>query len=523
MIEDNLIITNKNTSFSSCDDLDEINKINSCIRNVISTALSYKIRNKEEIQSSIIKYINESGISPINIKDQNGDTLSHIIVRENKFEAVELVIESYINLLGFSDEFFKWFFCENKNYQTVLEVCILFPNKDIIKYIYEIISKTTEKNFRLLENRKGIFHYAALNNQIYSILYFYEKLQRFYKNNLIIDIPTELGITPLHFACFKGNKQIVDILLDLGADINAIDNDGNSCLHFAVNSNNVLLIKKLLIRGADKNIKNKENQTALDLAQSKKLFNIVEVLRNKSFIEKKCNINIELTKLHSSNNNIILFILILFLAMLRFIYLAKLHKVYLNNIKYDVIPFIFGINISKDICKKIYNNLTEYRDCIINSTIIDQYVKTAPFVKGNLTSVNELFNDDIIGYRFIEIFFRISWFFIIIEVAILFIIIKFLWCSDQDVFLKKNKICKENSLVKLYEKNTNFCAICRIGRSDNNIVHCIVCNRCVKNFDHHCTILNICICKNNIKLFYWFLYLSLVYLIFNCLFLLYSK
>ena len=521
MKEENIVLINRNSSSSSNDD-DEMNKINSCIRNVVSLALSYKIRNKEEIQSSIIKCINESGISPINIKDQNGDTLSHIIIRENKFEAVELVIESYINLLGFSDDFFKWFFCENKNKQSVLEICVFYSNKDIIKYIYEIISKTTENNFRLLENRKGVFHYAALNNQIFAILYFYEKLQKFYKNNLIIDIPTELGITPLHFACFKGNKQIVNILLDLGANINAIDNDGNSCLHFAVNSNNVLLIKKLLIRGADKNIKNKDNQTALDLAQSKKYLDIVEILRNKNFIEKKCNINNEITGLHSSNNNIILFIIILFLAMIRFIYLSKLHFVYLHNIKYDVIPFIYGINISRYICRVIYNE-TAYENCIINSDTIEKFVNKTQYAKGFLNNINELFHNDVFGYNFIEIFFKISWFFILLEIAILFIIIKFLCCYDKNIFLEKNKIGKENSLVKLYEKNSNFCAICRIGINENNITHCIVCNRCVKDFDHHCTILNICICKNNIKMFCWFLYLSLIYLILNCLFLLYSK
>ena len=41
---------------------------------------------------------------------------------------------------------------------------IRFSNKDIINYLYEIFSKTTEANFRLKENRKGIFHYAAIYN-----------------------------------------------------------------------------------------------------------------------------------------------------------------------------------------------------------------------------------------------------------------------------------------------------------------------------------------------------------------------
>ena len=83
--------------------------------------------------------------------------------------------------------------------------------------MYSIISKTTENKFRITENRKGIFHYAAMFNQCYPIIYFHEKLQKFFKKITIIDIPSELGITPLHCACIKGSRNAVDLLLDLGA------------------------------------------------------------------------------------------------------------------------------------------------------------------------------------------------------------------------------------------------------------------------------------------------------------------
>ena len=260
-------------------------KVNLVINEVLKLAKSYELLNSDDIQKSIIKAINESEINPALLKDNNGETLTHLIIKEDKLDCLELIIESYITLLGFSDRFFEWFLSENNEGQTVLDICVKYNNKDIIKYIYEIVSKTTESNFRLKENRKGIFHYAAIYNKIYPILYFYEKLQRFFKNNLIIDIPTESGMTPLHYACQNGNKKIVDLLIDLGANINSIDRKGNSCLHYAVYSGNESLVKKLVMYGINKNIKNIEGDLALNIAEKKKYNDMIDILN-----EKKCPI-----------------------------------------------------------------------------------------------------------------------------------------------------------------------------------------------------------------------------------------
>ena len=55
----------------------------------------------------------------------------------------------------------------------------------------------------------------------------------------------------------------MDLLIDLGANINCEDNKKKTALHFAVNSGSLKCVKKLLIRGANKLIKNnliKENK-----------------------------------------------------------------------------------------------------------------------------------------------------------------------------------------------------------------------------------------------------------------------
>jgi len=76
------------------------------------------------------------------------------------------------------------------------------------------------------------------------------------------------GYHAIHFAAgSKDNAvELLTLLLDAGADINALNDNGQTALHIAVFWNNVDAVKLLLDRGADKTIKNKSGRTAADLA-----------------------------------------------------------------------------------------------------------------------------------------------------------------------------------------------------------------------------------------------------------------
>ena len=69
------------------------------------------------------------------------------------------------------------------------------------------------------------------------------------------------GSTPLHLAASSQTVEIVALLLDRGANINARDMDRETPLHLAVRHNTSDVVELLLYRGADINARNNEGKT----------------------------------------------------------------------------------------------------------------------------------------------------------------------------------------------------------------------------------------------------------------------
>ncbi len=75
-----------------------------------------------------------------------------------------------------------------------------------------------------------------------------------------------IGPTPLMCASSLGLANMVQLLIDSGADVGAIDVHGDTPMHYAASSNRPEMIKQLLRNGGDPAAKNLMEETPLDVA-----------------------------------------------------------------------------------------------------------------------------------------------------------------------------------------------------------------------------------------------------------------
>ena len=404
---------------------------------------------KENIKNMLINYKNDITL----LKDDKKNTLLHIFVEENDIDAINIILEVYLDMLKLYKNYFYFIFSKNFEDKNVFDIAVQKGNIQIIKLLYTQIEKGgnyNEKTIYMKYLRDNIFNIAARNNHIFPILFFYEKLSLFYDNRgffkekEILDIHeiNEDKFSPIHYACKNRNVKLMKILIDLGANINSQDGKGYTPLHHAVINNDERMVKHLLIRGANKFIKDHNNLTPYDLSFELEEQKLSSILYHKNFCQRYfCEE--ELGPISKKNNMLSLFI--------------------------GVISTI------------IIKLLTIFRFFILNNIFQDYSI---------LNSFNCL--DDNCGVDIGILFFTLG---IDLLLLIMFLIFR---CS-KEIFLEQKKMSNK-SLSVLYEENEKICIKCHIHINDN-IQHCLICDRCVENWDHHCYWLNTCINDKNYKKF----------------------
>lgn len=125
-----------------------------------------------------------------------------------------------------------------------------------------------------------------INALVYASTYNNEEMVKFLLEkgadaNTVCEIENEhidISPTPLMNAAYRGNTNIINMLLENGADINYTTDYGMTALMMAASFNQFEAAKTLLEHNANTSITNGYGETALDLAKSEDYKDIVELL-----------------------------------------------------------------------------------------------------------------------------------------------------------------------------------------------------------------------------------------------------
>ncbi|XP_015725268.1 acyl-CoA-binding domain-containing protein 6 isoform X1 [Coturnix japonica] len=101
------------------------------------------------------------------------------------------------------------------------------------------------------EEDKNIFDYCRENN----IDYVTKAIQ---SKKVDVNVADEEGRALLHWACDRGHKELVSVLLQHAADVNSQDGEGQTALHYASACEFSDIVELLLQSGADPTLRDKE-------------------------------------------------------------------------------------------------------------------------------------------------------------------------------------------------------------------------------------------------------------------------
>ena len=91
-----------------------------------------------------------------------------------------------------------------------------------------------------------------------------------------VNVKDEGGETPLHHAALKGHKEIAEVLITNGADLNAKDLlDDSTPLHWAAQFDQKEIVELLIAEGAAVNAKNMDGETPLHKAVPKEIVKLL--------------------------------------------------------------------------------------------------------------------------------------------------------------------------------------------------------------------------------------------------------
>ena len=379
----------------------------------------------------------------LDIKNKFGNNLSQYYLSSGRIilslEIIKIYYKIYVNEIDDKKNFIDWLINNNRNEKNIFEIGIEIQSnpKDIIyfyKQLFEIIEKIPNNNiiYRILEKRKeNIFILSIKEDKYYLLLFLYEKIKKYYPSSNPLDIKNKLGLAPLHFSSYYLSREMTDMLLISGCNVNIEDNRKNIPLHFAVKGGDLSIVKKLIFYGGDRKKINNEKLSPSDFAKKYGNSAMINLFTSYPFND--------IVNLRDKKYDKLFILLLLGCIMTKYIIYEYFWKSYISDF-FCLLSFIYIITKSKN-----------------------YYL----FSYANNKDKNDITFEDL-----------------------------FIQCNFDKIKIKK--ICSKCKIIKKFGTK-----------------HCIVCDSCVEDFDHHCYWINKCINSKIIPEFLIFLLITLLCLIIN--------
>ena len=434
-----------------------------------------KAKNNKEIFDDLIKYIDG------NYKND--------ISNENDLEIILKLNEKYSENIDIT-------LLLDKNNNTLIQYYISkdLDNVELILNIINYYKKT------LSEENPEKFYNWLINDNIFHQNFFEILIEKQYPLKKQIEFFNKTFL----FINSGDNSLIYKIL----------KNRNNNIIHLVIKQNNIPMLLYLYDKLKDYfpstnilDIQNKEGMTSLHLSCYYSFKNMSDTL-----LLLGCNINIKDPKGYTPLH----------------------YAVKVENYRLCKKLIVFGAN----------KNLTDNE----NNTPGDLAMKTSNFSlkklfnKNILTEIDSIINKrrdnllfilllmfSLFKYYFFFKSFNINkimnYIYIVSFIVDIICIILTLYprlCPNKLSINKKRSIIVYN-FEDIFEQNNYdldkielLCPICKIIKlKQSKIMHCIICNKCIDNWDHHCFWLNICINKNNYNLFRFFMIFLFLTIIIN--------
>ena len=326
-----------------------------------------------------------------------------------------------------------------------------------------------------------------------------ENSEKIFKDFINAKTETE-HLTPLHYAAYRGNIKVIELLIQNSANVNALSYNGLNMLHKGAQGNSpnsiIYFNKKYKI---DISSTNNDQLNALHFAAISGMDNSVIYLLH-------LGLDPNIQDIHGNT--------------------ALHYAVKYNQIR--IIKKLIQNGADKNILNKnkispatLARESPELTDIFQKKGICQKlFFKPDINKKSNLSNINMLLFIVLhITVIFLTFVMLMPYFdntvFTLIYLAIsflLFILFFILSFSDPGKLINSNNMSMLD-LVLRGELLEEYCPNCLI-KMNYRTKHCIICEKCVDEFDHHCFWVGNCIGKNNYLLFFIFL----VFVIFNTVF-----